>query len=69
MFIDKGMTCLQSYGTADLGTIALPESGRRRAQIADEVLMRGDARSDRLIRCPKAMPGEGRSRIFNCVIP
>jgi phenylacetate-CoA ligase len=22
MFIDKGMTCLQSYGTADLGTIA-----------------------------------------------
>ena len=22
MFMDKGMTCLQSYGTADVGTIA-----------------------------------------------
>jgi phenylacetate-CoA ligase len=27
MFIDKGMTCLQSYGTADLGTIAYESAG------------------------------------------
>ena len=27
MFIEKGMTCLQSYGTADLGTIAYESPG------------------------------------------
>ena len=31
MFIDKGMTCLQSYGTADLGTIAYEIARRSRA--------------------------------------
>ena len=29
MFIDKGMTCLQSYGTADLGTIAYESEAHR----------------------------------------
>jgi len=35
MFIDKGMTCLQSYGTADLGTIAY-ESESLEGMIVDE---------------------------------
>ena len=35
MFIDKGMTCLQSYGTADLGTIAY-ESEALEGMIVDE---------------------------------
>ena len=35
MFIDKGMSCLQSYGTADLGTIAY-ESEALEGMIVDE---------------------------------
>jgi hypothetical protein len=35
MFIDKGMTCLQSYGTADVGTIAY-ESEAIQGMIIDE---------------------------------
>ena len=39
MFIDKGMTCLQSYGTADLGTIAYEAAapdGKIEGMIVDE---------------------------------
>src|SRR5260221_1468615 len=35
MFLDKGMSCLQSYGTADLGTIAY-ESEALEGMIVDE---------------------------------
>src|SRR5215472_14667026 len=35
MFVDKGMTCLQSYGTADVGTIAY-ESPALQGMIVDE---------------------------------
>src|SRR4029079_10072415 len=35
MFVDKGMTCLQSYGTADLGTIAY-ESEAIQGRTVDE---------------------------------
>jgi phenylacetate-CoA ligase len=35
LFIDKGMTCLQSYGTADVGTIAY-ESPALQGMIVDE---------------------------------
>lgn len=35
MFVDKGMTCLQSYGTADLGTIAY-ESEALQGMTVDE---------------------------------
>ena len=39
MFIDKGMSCLQSYGTADLGTIAYESeapNGKVEGMIVDE---------------------------------
>jgi phenylacetate-CoA ligase len=39
MFLDKGMTCLQSYGTADVGTIAYESAGpdgRIEGMIVDE---------------------------------
>ncbi len=39
MFIDKGMTCLQSYGTADVGTIAYESAasdGKIEGMIVDE---------------------------------
>ena len=39
MFIDKGMTCLQSYGTADAGLIAYETSAREGLVIDEGVIV------------------------------
>src|SRR5712672_1364810 len=49
MFIDKGMTCLQSYGPADLGTLAY-EPEPPEGMIVDEVVVTTFNRAYPLIR-------------------
>jgi phenylacetate-CoA ligase len=54
MFRDKGLSCLQSYGTADLGTIAY-ESESLEGMIVDEGVIVEIVRPGTAIRCPTAM--------------